>query len=410
MEFAFKARKRTDPTLKLSDISIPIKSVTDDDNKGSFNIENIEGLRRAVLWADQYDSSPKQFSVQEILTIAEYCLWFIRQEFRDQQKVPKSGKFRGRPAAYIHYLISADKPFFNFPVFKNALRELILTSVNLPSLKVIMRQYYLACKEIVKLWNTQISVQEKTAPIETDDKPIKRICVEFGSDPMQHSWWNNEEEFEETKNVRMLSNYQFASYAAAIANILNSELLGGRNAELKISPKDFIADFISGLNALLIDDTASPFIAAIKKGKKGTRLESSFRDWFNSWFKAKGYDAHKERLKGQGFIDLTVTHADLGHKIIEFKGWWNNKKKVIIPQVHKYLTQFEGDAYIVMINHTKKPVVDSYKKIITARLSKYVANSWRTKKHTPGAFTYYRSEHRLGPEKKVIHHFILSIH
>ena len=123
----------------------------------------------------------------------------------------------------------------------------------------------------------------------------------------------------------------------------------------------------------------------------------------------KGYNAEPEPEKGNGRIDLKVTHNTISNKVIEFKGWWNNDKNEIVIQVCSYLTEFEGDAYIFMINHTKTDITDRYKEIICSEEMKYVRNSWEEVPHKPSDYFYFKSKHDISRKGKNVYHFIFPV-
>jgi hypothetical protein len=172
---------------------------------------------------------------------------------------------------------------------------------------------------------------------------------------------------------------------------------------------DFIKDFISGIKHLQIQDEKESCIRNIKTEKKNH--ESPFRNWFQMWFTAKNYIAEAEPERRSGRIDLKVTQSSIGDKIIEFKGWWNNNdKKVIIQQVCSYLTEFEKDGYIFMINHKETDIVEEYKKIIMSPEMRFVPDSWEKIYVEPTGYSYFTSRHSFSNEGKILFHFIFPIY
>jgi hypothetical protein len=170
---------------------------------------------------------------------------------------------------------------------------------------------------------------------------------------------------------------------------------------------NFLADFINGIKEL---QEAGSTAECIKIHRNKARNEGSFRDWFRTWFRAKGYFAEAEPVKDEGRIDLKVVHRLINNKIIEFKGWWNSDKKEIIQQICKYLTEFEQDGYVFIVNHTKTNIKGSYERLVTTSELGYITGSWREIQHENSSYTYYASEHNTLQGKKTIYHFIFPIY
>jgi hypothetical protein len=171
--------------------------------------------------------------------------------------------------------------------------------------------------------------------------------------------------------------------------------------------KDFISDFIEGIQRLQSNDSNE---ICIRNIRSNILDESPFRYWFITWFAARGYTADAESEKGSGRIDLKVQHPTIGKKIVEFKGWWNNDKSRITKQVQGYLTDFEGDGYVFMINNRKLDITDKYRQLIVEPETGYVANTWEKLNFPPTDFIYYRSGHRTGTKDRYLYHFIYSVY
>lgn len=172
---------------------------------------------------------------------------------------------------------------------------------------------------------------------------------------------------------------------------------------------EFINDLITGIRALQKNDTNEACIINVREDKPDK--ETSFRYWFKNFFTARYKEASitAEEEKGSGRIDLKISHKLFGDKIIEFKGWWNQDKINSAEQVCSYLTDFENDGYIFMINHLKsKDITINYKDIITQPTINFVPNSWMEHKFENTDMVYYESKHKFGVKEKVIYHFIFN--
>lgn len=396
IKFNYNAQKRKDPELKLEDVELSTKDVTGDETDKKVNKQILEDLQKAV-WAAQYFDQPlKTYTPYQILSFAEYALWFIRKEFQEQAKVSKNLHPRPRTKTYFHYLISQDAPFFDFPKFKTAFRELNFSIKNRVPFEKIAGNFHNAAKEIVDLWNNHIF---KIVNNPESHKLSEMVRVEFKGGELTHSWWNEAGLFE-AKPHALYHNQDFAQLAAGIANIIADEVLNKKHLTIQLEERIFLNDFLNAIHVMLEEEIKLDL-------QEGKRKEDPFRTWVWRWFKGLGYIAERESLKGGGHIDLKVHTKEEGLKIIEFKGWWNPKRKTVIQQTCKYLTDFEGDAYIFMINHKKVSIESMYKLIVEDRASGYITSTWAS--HKVSSFSYFTSEHQLGAKKKMIYHFIYNI-
>lgn len=99
---------------------------------------------------------------------------------------------------------------------------------------------------------------------------------------------------------------------------------------------------------------------------------------------------------------------DNGQKIIEFKIWGRNDYKEVVQQVtERYLTEFDSDGYIIMVNGNKKSIKDKYIEYITNENEGYIDNSLNN--YTISNFEYYETRHRTAFSEYRIYHFIYNI-
>ena len=394
--------------LTREQVEIPIKDITKGDETGTFNLKLIEELFIAIRRGWYFERRKQKYSAIEILTFAEGGLLFIRNEFRREAKKQISqGNAEG--ASYVVYLIAQEAPFIDFPKFKNAFRYILLNSLNIDRLKRMLKPCHSASVEIVNLYNKKIFQLENKVNTGINKTESEQARIEFDSTTLQHSRWDDTEHFNILSPSWYL-NQDLAGHAAKIANLLSGELLGGNNnVSIRSGSYDFTKDFADGIHSLQKNDTNGNLIKNLKEGI-GKKLEAPFRNYFNSWFEARRYQVAMESIKGPGHIDLKVSHEEIGDKIVEFKGWWNTKKIKIIQQLYSYLTQFEGDGYILMINSNKSSITGKYKDMITTRSAGYIKGSWELVKHQNTSFLYFISKHKLGTHIKEVHHFILDIY
>jgi len=169
---------------------------------------------------------------------------------------------------------------------------------------------------------------------------------------------------------------------------------------------NFIDDLVGGIKQLQNQGKRAECIRKMVDENK--RDEGGFRDFFQVILEAKGYTTEAEPQTSVWKIDLKVMHPKLTTKIVEFKGWWNDDKKNIINQLHRYLTEFDDEGYVFIINHTSRNIIDKFKDIVCNVKMNYVADSWEEIRYRNSGFSYYQSKHQ-STRLKIIYHFIFSV-
>lgn len=135
--------------------------------------------------------------------------------------------------------------------------------------------------------------------------------------------------------------------------------------------------------------------------------EEDFRDTIGFFFSAI-FDVSSEEWRKEGRTDLIIKMNDNGQKIIEFKIWGRNDYKEVVQQVtERYLTEFDSDGYIIMINGNKNLITDKYIEYITNEKAGYIDNSLN--KHTISNFDYYETRQKTAFSEYKIYHFIYNI-
>ena len=175
-----------------------------------------------------------------------------------------------------------------------------------------------------------------------------------------------------------------------------------------IQPKDksFLSLFVNGINVLLEKrGNKETFIKNIDK----ERNEAGFRDWFSSFFQDNHCKTFPELNKGTKRIDLAVEHKRFGKNKIEFKDWRNEDIDKVVQQIcEKYLTPFDKEGYVFIINPLKSAILDKYKEFVTSDTMKYVKESW--KPIVIDEFPIFISKHQFGAEEKLVNHLIINIY
>lgn len=404
LQMHFNAKKKTLGDTKFEEFKVTKKILFGDDDEQKLDKQILDELHYAIQYAWRFDTVEKDFTPYQIISFAEVALSFIRKEFYEQSKKTTSPLPRPRTKTYFTYLIAQDGPFFDFPKLKNAIRELLYTTKNVSKLVKLLKSFHKITSEIVKLWNEEIYFIEQNAHKEEGGSLIERVRVEFHSDTLKQSWWSDDKLFDNLPHDFYM-NQDFAYLAANIANLVNGEVIHGAETKIKIIKKDFLNDFIRGIEHLT-DKSDSEI--AIKNIIEGIEHEGPFRNFFSTWFEAQNYKTYREPLRGENHIDLKVEHVSISKRIIEFKGWWNPDIEFIIQQLFNYLTQFDAEGYIFIINHSGKNIDDSYRHKITTLENGYVGG-WKCIRYKRTAFNYFVSKHEIDGQTKLVYHFLLNI-
>ncbi|MGH2563282.1 MAG: hypothetical protein ACRDE5_02135 [Ginsengibacter sp.] len=116
----------------------------------------------------------------------------------------------------------------------------------------------------------------------------------------------------------------------------------------------------------------------------------------------------REPLKGRGQIDLKISHASIGNRIIEFKGWWNPGRKNLVQQLFSYLTEFDGNVYIVIVNTAGNNIISEYQGILSKQENSFKPIKWEEETFVPTSYKYYKSTHEINSVDRHVFHFIIK--
>ena len=401
----YSANKNKIKDLKSEDIKLSVKELGGPENPKPIDEKILEEIWSAIRGAWRMDRPAKKYTPYEIISMAEKAILFIKSEFYEQTKRTSSILGRPRTNGYFTYRIIQEGPFFDYITFKNTVRELLFTVHNLKKAEKTLSAFHRAAAEIVKIWNEELYFIEEKANKNPSPSSSEIVRVEFKAGSLETTWWVSEPEFDQIPH-KMFMNQDFAAYAMNVANLINSEILHKQKTTIKILRRNFIDDFVSGIKKLLEQGNSEICIRNIHEKKN---LEGPFRDFFSLWFSAKNYATNSESLVGRNHADLKVEHPSLDKKIIEFKGWWNQNKKSTVEQISNYLTHFENEGFIFIINHSLADIELSYKNLVENSKNGYLLNSWRKIRYKRTPFYYYASTHAIQTAKKKIYHFILNV-
>lgn len=180
----------------------------------------------------------------------------------------------------------------------------------------------------------------------------------------------------------------------------------GNKPSLPPAISDFVDVLIRGMRELQQQGEAQESFRLVQSGK-GKR-EATVRDFFRTICAGKYEVTAAESLKGKGHIDLKV--YDVVNKtwlIVEFKGYWNKDRGKLVHQLLGYVTDAEGYAFTMTINHLKKDITLQHRQCITRRKTGFIAHSWEV--HEARNITYFSSCHQLNGRVIKLFHFVLSI-
>lgn len=167
-----------------------------------------------------------------------------------------------------------------------------------------------------------------------------------------------------------------------------------------------------------LEKVKAPFLEIITKVKQVK--ETHIRNYYMSHINLMINDiAVAESMKPRGFSDLSIFGRDYHDRILEaiaeFKIWGRGSKehsyKKVLPQLRKYLSDFENFGLIVMINPNKNGIREKYIKEVILADKLYVKDSLEDE-HQESSFTHLRSQHYTldsKGSKVAVHHFILNM-
>lgn len=389
--------------IQKDEIQINIEKETNGKVKGEFTDKKNKELKVAIVSVYEIDRPVKKFNSYEVISFAEYSLKFIKNEF---EIILKLNSPDYRKNLRTSYLISADAPFFDFYRFKNESRKLLYESRNLNQLKNQYKKIHTICFDIINLWNTKLYPAQQQA--ENDEELLPNfIRLTFESDSMKRFERLNDFETFDIKQPERYLLYDLAHFAARIGDFVSEEILAIKKQLPHVRQKPFIKDFLDGIHKLQKSRDKKDFIENVKSGK--SKKEAPFCNWFDDFFYGRKYNTEVEPPKEGGRIDLRISHSSISDRIIEFKGWWNFDKKEIVKQVHEYLTEFEDEGFIFLINDQRKSITTEYQKLIEDIETSYEVNSWQEVCNSPTSYSYFKSVHQFGEKRKTLFHFIYSV-
>lgn len=159
----------------------------------------------------------------------------------------------------------------------------------------------------------------------------------------------------------------------------------------------------------LIQTNEPSFIKDFKSKKTTSLLEADFRNHFYYIFGLSNeIEVDAEALSRVGRTDLRIVSNKFGTKTFEFKIWNRPGYDKVIKQLYEYLTDFESDGFVFMVNSNKNSIEDKYIDNLKNSEMGYIANS--LERRTIDKFEFLISKHKINVKEKTVFHFIYNIY
>lgn len=105
---------------------------------------------------------------------------------------------------------------------------------------------------------------------------------------------------------------------------------------------------------------------------------------------------------------MHLSSKKFGAKTFEFKIWGRNDYKDVVTQLYNYLTDFENEGFVFMINKNKSSIDSMYIDNLKREETGYIDSSFKVKNLE--GFSIYISKHKIHTKIKTIYHFIFNIY
>lgn len=159
----------------------------------------------------------------------------------------------------------------------------------------------------------------------------------------------------------------------------------------------------------LIQTNEPSFIKDFKSKKTNSLLEADFRNHFYYIFGLSNeIKVDAEALSRVGRTDLRIISNKFGTKTFEFKIWDRPGYDKVVKQLYEYLTDFENDGFVFMVNSNKNSIENKYINNLKNSEMGYVENS--LERRTIDRFEFLISRHKINVKEKTVFHFIYNIY
>ncbi|MFT7005466.1 MAG: hypothetical protein ACJAWW_002841, partial [Sulfurimonas sp.] len=159
----------------------------------------------------------------------------------------------------------------------------------------------------------------------------------------------------------------------------------------------------------LMQKNEPTFIKKYKSNNTSGLLEADFRDIaYRTFGLSHDVTISAEALSRGGRTDLQIESQKFGTKTFEFKIWGSNDYKDVVKQIYEYLTDFEDEGFIFMVNKNKKNIDNEYIKNIENMKMGFISDSLERREIND--FTFFLSKHIIHTKEKTIYHFIYNLY
>lgn len=220
------------------------------------------------------------------------------------------------------------------------------------------------------------------------------------------------EEYKQEYSKTILKEITKNNYKERLKNLVNSNFGFDREVNflhslntsksINISISEIIIKTIK-----LIQTNEPSFIKDFKNQKTKSLLEDDFRSHFFYIF-GLYIDVDAESLSRVGRTDLRLISNNFGTKTFEFKVWGRTGYDIVVKQLYEYLTDFEHEGFIFMVNPNQTSIEDKYIDNLQKVSMGYIKNTFDKKQIDN--FTFFISKHKIHTKEKIIYHFILNLY
>ncbi|HEX2847353.1 MAG TPA: hypothetical protein VHN59_12450 [Chitinophagaceae bacterium] len=262
--FEIKLRLETSRTEHLlakenkklpENFGLNLETETNGEIKGTLTRQSLKQLRFSIAQAYKIGLKRNVFDSYQILALCERTLTFIKGQFDEQKQKTIHAKFLAdklkernfkyseNPEYIIYYFsITTDAPICDFPVFKNEIRKLLLTSQNLGELRSMLLPLSNLAVKVVEIYNKELHLIE--FPQKNLSHSVRDERNYVSDNEFLQFWHDADEEFisYNRTTTRHFDNRDFAVFAANIANLISKEVLK-KGGQKMIAKEEEITNF-----------------------------------------------------------------------------------------------------------------------------------------------------------------------
>lgn len=294
--------RKKDPTIESNKIGRSLAELTNGKVteartlKGNdttiLNNELLESLFICLHKAYEFGKPAPVYTDLQIVSFALKAVFYILSEIKIQAGLMAAGHFSRNPPKdfmpfskdgekmyLIHdYSLIQPSPVFDYFLFEDALRSLMLNSINSENLKKITKPLFNMSEEVVKLWNDKVGDLHTDFEVQKSNVKKSRQFIEFDIGKRWFKTWRDTQTFVKM-DAKNFDTFDLVLYASRVGGIVASEIMGRQEDSpkpKKANPKVFSEifekdeNYISSIRALrelnLIDENNANIIGTPLKG------------------------------------------------------------------------------------------------------------------------------------------------